>query len=103
MNRREVLAAFLGVPFALSACRRDEVPPQVYSGKWRQREQQAAKPILDPSPPETPQRALARIEIPQDVVERISELMVAGSALIVSDHDLGEETGKGTDFIVVTR
>jgi len=29
--------------------------------------------------------------------------MVAGSALIVSDHDLGEETGKGTDFIVVTR
>ena len=27
MNRREVLAAFLGVPFALAACRREEVPP----------------------------------------------------------------------------
>jgi len=27
MNRREVLAAFLGVPFALAACRRSEVPP----------------------------------------------------------------------------
>ncbi|HXC71233.1 MAG TPA: FAD/NAD(P)-binding protein, partial [Pyrinomonadaceae bacterium] len=25
MNRREVLAAFLGVPFALAACRRNEV------------------------------------------------------------------------------
>src|ERR1044072_1553631 len=27
MNRREVLAAFLGVPFALAACRRNEEPP----------------------------------------------------------------------------
>jgi glycine/D-amino acid oxidase-like deaminating enzyme len=27
MNRREVLAAFLGVPFALAACRRNEAPP----------------------------------------------------------------------------
>src|SRR5215213_10009640 len=27
MNRREVLAAFLGVPFALAACRRSETPP----------------------------------------------------------------------------
>jgi hypothetical protein len=37
------------------------------------------------------------------VIERISELMVAGSSLVVSDHDLGNETGQGTDFIVVTR
>ena len=27
MNRRELLAAFLGVPFALAACRRSETPP----------------------------------------------------------------------------
>src|SRR5919205_2733364 len=27
MNRREILAAFLGVPFALAACRRSETPP----------------------------------------------------------------------------
>src|SRR5215207_9582504 len=27
MNRREILAAFLGMPFALSACRREEAPP----------------------------------------------------------------------------
>lgn len=27
MNRREILAAFLGVPFALAACRRNEAPP----------------------------------------------------------------------------
>src|SRR5918999_5810085 len=27
MNRREILAAFLGVPFALAACRQNEAPP----------------------------------------------------------------------------
>ncbi|HKG79035.1 MAG TPA: FAD-dependent oxidoreductase, partial [Pyrinomonadaceae bacterium] len=27
MNRREILAAFWGVPFALAACRRSETPP----------------------------------------------------------------------------
>jgi hypothetical protein len=54
-------------------------------------------------PPETPQQALARIDIPPDVVAQISQLIVPGSSLIVSDHDLGPETGSGTDFIVVTR
>jgi hypothetical protein len=53
--------------------------------------------------PETPQEALARIEIPQDVIDQISELMVPGSSLVVSDHDLGPETGEDTDFIVITR
>jgi hypothetical protein len=57
----------------------------------------------EPQPPETPAQALARIEIPPDVIEQISELMVPGSSLIVSDQGLGEETGEGTDFIVVTR
>ncbi len=51
---------------------------------------------------ETPQQALARIEIPPDVIARISELIVPGSSLIVSDQGLGEETGEGTNFIVVT-
>jgi hypothetical protein len=60
--------------------------------------------VVEPAPPpESPQQALARIEIPQDVIERISELMVPGSSLIVSDQGLGQETGAGTDFIVVTR
>jgi hypothetical protein len=80
---------------------RDQQPAS--SGKGRLRDERAAKPVLDPPTPETPQGALARIEIPQGVIERISELMVAGSSLVVSDHDLGDETGQGTDFIVVTR
>jgi L,D-transpeptidase catalytic domain len=54
-------------------------------------------------PPQTPAQVLARIDVPQDVIERISELMVPGSSLVVSDQGLGDETGEGTDFIVVTR
>jgi lipoprotein-anchoring transpeptidase ErfK/SrfK len=47
--------------------------------------------------------ALARIDIPQDIIDRISDLMVPGSSLVISDQGLGGETGEGTDFIVVTR
>ena len=54
-------------------------------------------------PPQTPAEVLARIDIPQDVADKISQLMVPGSSLVVSDQGLGDETGEGTDFIVVTR
>jgi lipoprotein-anchoring transpeptidase ErfK/SrfK len=47
--------------------------------------------------------ALNRISIPEDAVARISELMSPGASLIISDKGLGSETGKGTDFIVLTR
>jgi hypothetical protein len=46
--------------------------------------------------------ALDRVEISQDVVERISELLTPGSSLIISDYGISDETGKDTDFIVVT-
>jgi hypothetical protein len=54
-------------------------------------------------PPQTPTEILARISIPADVMDAISELIVPGSSLVVSDQGLGGETGEGTDFIVVTR
>jgi L,D-transpeptidase catalytic domain len=54
-------------------------------------------------PPQTPAQILARLDIPADVVDAISELIVPGSSLVVSDQGLGGETGEGTDFIVVTR
>jgi lipoprotein-anchoring transpeptidase ErfK/SrfK len=47
--------------------------------------------------------ALGRVTIPPDALERISELMSPGASLIISDKGLGPETGKGTDFIVLTR
>ncbi len=45
--------------------------------------------------------ALDRISIPQDAIDRISEVVSPGSSLIVSDEAISRETGKGTDFIVV--
>lgn len=45
--------------------------------------------------------ALDRITLPDDAVQRISELMVPGSSLIISDEAPSIETGKDTDFVVV--
>jgi hypothetical protein len=67
------------------------------------REEPVVKPVGELPAPQTPAEALARIDIPQDAIDRISALMVPGSSLVVSDQGLGEETGEGTDFIVVTR
>jgi lipoprotein-anchoring transpeptidase ErfK/SrfK len=71
--------------------------------KGRRRDQDSEERGADAPPAETPAQALARIHIPQDTIDYISELMVPGSSLIVSDQGLGGETGEGTDFIVVTR
>jgi len=46
--------------------------------------------------------ALDRIEFPSDALARITELMSVGAALTVSDEGLGPETGKETDFVVLT-
>ena len=51
--------------------------------------------------PDGTSAALDRIEIPQDVVERISQLLTPGSSVIVSDYELSAEMGNDTDFIVV--
>ncbi len=66
----------------------------------------AEKPVTvahDSQPPPTAAEALDRIELPQEAVERISELLSPGASLIVSDQGLGPETGRETDFIVLSR
>src|SRR5262249_15320104 len=52
--------------------------------------------------PDKANAALERIEIPQDAVDRISELLTPGSSLIISDYGISHETGRDTDFIVLT-
>jgi hypothetical protein len=46
------------------------------------------------------QAALDRLAVPQEALDRVSEVLLPGSALIVSDEGLSNETGKDTDFIV---
>jgi len=55
-----------------------------------------------PAVPDKAGAVLERIEIPQDAVDRISELLTPGSSLIISDHGISHETGGDTDFIVLT-
>jgi hypothetical protein len=77
--------------------------PPVWGVKGKQSREAAARQLIDPPSPQTPQEALARIQIPPEVIDQISQMIVPGSSLIVSDQGLGEETGESTDFIVVMR
>ncbi len=45
--------------------------------------------------------ALDRIDIPQDIVDRISEIISPGSSLIISDESMSTETGEDTDFVIL--
>jgi lipoprotein-anchoring transpeptidase ErfK/SrfK len=78
-----------------------EPKPVAKYTKSMRRDDKAAKEVIEPSPPQSPEAVLARIEIPQDAIDQISQMIVPGSSLIVSDQGLGDETGEGTDFVVV--
>jgi L,D-transpeptidase catalytic domain len=75
--------------------------PRTSEGGTKEREAPARQTAPVPSPDKA-NAALDRIEIPRDTVERISELLTPASSLIISDNGFSHETGKDTDFIVVT-
>ncbi|MBX9591411.1 MAG: L,D-transpeptidase family protein [Hyphomonadaceae bacterium] len=54
-----------------------------------------------PAPTDAAKAALERISIPQDAVDRINQLVVPGSSLIISDEAMSKETGEATDFVVL--
>ncbi|HVY43668.1 MAG TPA: L,D-transpeptidase [Hyphomicrobiaceae bacterium] len=47
--------------------------------------------------------ALDRIEVPKDVEDEIADRLWAGASLIISDQGISNETGQGTDFVVLTK
>lgn len=47
--------------------------------------------------------ALERVEMSAEIKKRISERLWVNGSIVISDHGLGNETGKGTDFIVLTK
>lgn len=52
---------------------------------------------------QTAAAALDRIEMPKEAVERIASLLTVGSSLTVSDYGISDETGRETDFIILTK
>lgn len=69
------------------------------NGGRRHRRDRHAEPVTTDA--STARAALDRITIPQEAIDRISELVSPGSSLIISDEGMSGETGNGTDFIVV--
>jgi lipoprotein-anchoring transpeptidase ErfK/SrfK len=69
----------------------------------RKKSKEAPAPAVRAKPPASAAQALDRIEIPQEAADRISEILIPGSSLVVSDEGLGRETGRYTEFIVLSR
>ena len=59
--------------------------------------------VADARPASSAAEALDRINLPQEAIDRISEILSPGSSLVISDNGLGGETGRSTEFIVLTR
>src|ERR1700730_18261160 len=78
----------------------DEFPR--IEGAKKEREAPVKQTALSVPSPDKANAVLNRIEIPQDTVERISELLTPASSLIISDNGFSHETGKDTDFVVLT-
>jgi hypothetical protein len=81
-----------------SAREEDETP-----FKRMLREEHARQPKAKAATQLPAAQALDRIDMPQDAIERISELVSPGSSLIISDNGISEETGSDTDFVILTR
>jgi lipoprotein-anchoring transpeptidase ErfK/SrfK len=63
----------------------------------------ATEAAVSDEAPSSPSEALDRIVIPDDAKQQLAEMMAPGASLTVSDQGLGDETGRGTDFIVPLR
>ena len=68
----------------------------------RKRSKEPSRPAMQLKPPSTAAEALNRIAMPKEVVDRISELLIPGSSLVIADEGLGRETGRYTEFIVLS-
>ncbi len=51
---------------------------------------------------ESAKAALNRVIVPEQARKWLARALMPGSSLIVSDNGLGRETGRGTDFVVLT-
>ncbi len=51
----------------------------------------------------TASEALDRVKIPDPVRKQLAALLTPGSSLVISDKGMSHETGKGTDFVVLTK
>jgi hypothetical protein len=94
-----------GMRWNLMTVPTDAVAMSEERGGGRRHSREAAKPVVSmpAKAASSATEALNRIQFPKEAVDRISEILIPGSSLVVSDTGISGETGKGTDFIVLTR
>jgi hypothetical protein len=81
---------------------RPVIQPEPAKGKHRAaREEKPVEPSAE-ALRRAAAEALDRIELPQEALDRIIPLVAPGASLTIADQGLGGETGKETDFIVLT-
>jgi hypothetical protein len=68
-----------------------------------ERTRRGVRETLEAIPAANPSEALDRITIPAETAARISDMLTPGASVIISDQGLGPETGRGTDFVVLTK
>ena len=78
-------------------------PARVAEEAPRRRRGEPVAAIAAPAPPSSPTEALDRLSIPEETMTRIASALAPGGSITVSDRGLGDETGRGTDFIVQLR
>jgi hypothetical protein len=90
---------------SLPAEARAEPRAQKQSRADRRGKKVVEKPVVAApvGPSASASEALDRIELPAEALDRLAELLTPGASLIISDKGLGHQTGKGTEFIVLSR
>ncbi len=73
------------------------------TGGKKDKDGTAAAPEPSPAYAQTASAALDRVTFPAETQDLLAELIKPGSTLMISDYDISNETGKYTDFIVLTR
>ncbi|MEZ5852066.1 MAG: L,D-transpeptidase family protein [Hyphomicrobiaceae bacterium] len=74
------------------------IEPPAPRGRTVKRAPPGPLPVTDAKAAEA---ALARLDVPADLASRISQVVLPGSSLVISDEPPHLETGKDTDFVVI--
>lgn len=79
------------------------LPAPMHMEEAPRRKRGEAPVVTAPAQPSSPKEALDRLTIPEETMQRIASAIAPGGSITVSDRGLGDETGRGTDFIVPLR
>ena len=81
-------------------------PPEIKAKEEKPRSKKGKAEVAEPKPQlpaSSASGALDRFELPEATKKLVSDRIWPGASLIVSDYGISGETGRGTDFIVLTK